>query len=99
MARSGIIDSLGQRRDPLAAPLIAPDLAAKDIVLVSAAATALGKIGTSEAAALLAAARGDAQGPGRVKIDDGLLLCADRLRVGRQSRGSRQDLCRAVTIG
>ena len=50
LTRAGIIDSLGQRRDPLAIPLVAPDLASKDIVLVAAAATALGKIGTSEAA-------------------------------------------------
>ncbi len=50
LTRSGIIDSLGQRRDPLAIPLVAPDLASKDIVLVAAAATALGKIGTWEAA-------------------------------------------------
>lgn len=79
LARSGIIDTIGQRRDPLAVPLLAKDLVTRDIVLVAAAATALGKIGTSEAAALLTAARGDAQGPARIKIDDGLLLCADRL--------------------
>ena len=63
LARAGIIDSLGQRRDPLAVPLIAPDLAAKDLVLVAAAATALGKIGTPEAAALLTAARARRPGP------------------------------------
>jgi HEAT repeat protein len=81
LARSGIIDSLGQRRDPLAVRLLAADLASKDIVLVSAAATALGKIGTSEAATVLTAARTDAKAPARIKIDDGLVLCADRLRV------------------
>ena len=70
----------------MAAPLVAPDLAAKDLVLVAAAATALGKIGTSEAAALLTAARADAQGAARIKIDDGLLLCADRLRVAGKRR-------------
>ena len=86
LARSGIIDSLGQRRDPLAVPLIAPDLAAKDLVLVAAAATALGKIGTLEAAKPLTAARLAAQGPARIKIDDGLLLCADRLRHRRRRR-------------
>ena len=92
LARAGIIDSLGQRRDPLAVPLIAPDLAAKDLVLVAAAATALGKIGTSEAASLLWAARADAEGPARIKIDDGLLLCADRLHACRQRRRGCQDL-------
>ena len=79
LARSGIIDSLGQRRDPLASPLLVADLTSQDLVLVAAAATALGKIGTVEDAALLTAARARAQGPARVKIDDGLLLCADRL--------------------
>ena len=77
LARTGIIDSLGQRRDPLAVPLIAPDLATKDLTLVAAAATALGKIGTAEAARLLIAARSNAQGLAHLTmIDDGLLLCA-----------------------
>ena len=81
LARTGIIDSLGQRRDPLAAKLIAPELAANDIVLVSAAATALGKIGTKEAASLLTHALTSVQGPARIKIEDGLLVCADQLCV------------------
>ncbi len=81
LARSGVIDSLGQRRDPLAIPLLAPDLANKDIVLVAAAATALGKIGTLEAASLLTTAWLTAQDAVRIKIDDGLLVCADRLRL------------------
>ncbi len=81
LARSGIIDSLGQRCDAAAAPLIAPDLGSKDIVLVAAAATALGKIGTLEAASLLTTAWLTAQDAARIKIDDGLLVCADRLRL------------------
>ena len=63
----------------MATPLLAADLTSEDLVLVAAAATALGKIGTVEDAALLTAARTRAQGPARTKIDDGLLLCADRL--------------------
>ncbi|MGO9115680.1 MAG: HEAT repeat domain-containing protein, partial [Thermoguttaceae bacterium] len=90
LARTGIIDSLGQRRDASAAPLLAPDLAAKDPALVSAAATALGKIGTSEAASLLSAARAGAEGLARIKIDDGLLLCADRLRTtGKENEAAK----------
>jgi HEAT repeat protein len=90
LAHTGIVDSLGQRRDPLAAPLIAADLAADDLVMVSAAATALGKIGTPEAATLLSAARAGRQGPPRVKIDDGLLLCAGRLfAAGRVDEAAR----------
>jgi len=81
LARCGIIDSLGQRRDPMAVPLIAPDLASKDLVLVAAAATALGKIGTFEAAALLTKAQAAAPCPALTKIDDGLLTCAERLRL------------------
>ena len=68
LARSGIIDSLGQRRDPLAVRLLDHDLASHDLVLVAAAATALGKIGTPEAAWLLDAVRADAQG-GRAAQD------------------------------
>ena len=99
LARSGIIDSLGQRRDPLAVPLIAPDLATKDLVLVAAAATALGKIGTSEAAALLTAARANAQGTARIKIDDGLLLCADRLRAAGKDDEAAKIYAALVATG
>ncbi len=86
LARSGIIDSLGQRRDPLAVPLLDSDLRAKDIVLVSAAATALGKIGSTEAAALLLSAYSDTKDDARIKIENGLLLCADRLRIADDTR-------------
>ena len=82
LARAGIIDSLGQRRDPAAVPLLAADLDAEDLTLVAAAATALGKIGTAESASLLTAARAKARGPARLKIDDGLLLSARRLSAG-----------------
>ncbi len=85
LARSGIIDSLGQRRDLLAARLIAPDLTADDLTLVAAAATALGKIGTSEAGSLLTTARSKAPRAALVKIDDGLLLCAERLRIAGET--------------
>ena len=103
LVRSGVIDSLGQRRDALAAKSIAGDLGSKDQILVAAAATALGKIGTPEAASFLTAAHATAVPAVRTKIDDGLLLCADRLRVVGQpprppgfmscfrSRASRAD--------
>ncbi len=90
LVRSGVIDSLGQRRDALAAKSIAGDLGSKDQILVAAAATALGKIGTPEAASFLTAAHATAVPAVRTKIDDGLLLCADRLRVvGQRAEAAR----------
>jgi HEAT repeat protein len=81
LPRAGIIDSLGQCGDRLAVPVIAADLTSKDLTLVAAAATALGKIesGTLEASKLLISARRDVSDATRIKIDDGLLICADRL--------------------
>ena len=47
--------------------------------VVTAAAAALGKIGTAQAAQILDAARSKASGEARDKIAAGLVLCADRL--------------------
>jgi HEAT repeat protein len=84
LTRSGILDSLGQRRDPEAVPVLAPALDDADPHVVAAAAVALGKIGTAEAAGALTTARSKAGDKARTAIDDGLLLAAGRLLAAGQ---------------
>jgi HEAT repeat protein len=81
LARAGVIDSLGQRRDAQAVPLLAPFLADRDPHVQAAAALALGKIGTAAAARTLLAAHEKGRGGPRPtpEIDAGLLVCTDRL--------------------
>jgi HEAT repeat protein len=84
LTRSGILDSLGERRDAAAVPVIAPALDDPEPQVMVAAAWALGKIGTADAARALAAARAKAQGDRRAPIGQGLVLCADNLlRAGK----------------
>jgi HEAT repeat protein len=77
LTKAGIIDSLGERRDAQAVPLLQPALEDKDLSIVAAAADALGKIGTVEAAKALVAGRNSAKA--RVKIGAGLVRCANHL--------------------
>lgn len=73
--KAGIISSLGERRDASAVPVIAQYTANADAELAKAALIALGRIGTVEAAAKLAAAP-------RTYIrdyEDACLICADTL--------------------
>jgi len=79
LALAGVIDSLGQRRDERAVPLLAPFLTDKDSNVQAAAALALGKIGTPHASKALWAGVGTVAGDPRVHIGRGLLACADRL--------------------
>ena len=79
LIRSGMIDSLGERRDASAVPIIAPALNDSDERVVAAAAWALGKIGTKDAAAALRAAHSKASGKRRAKIGQSLVLCANNL--------------------
>ena len=84
LTRSGILDSLGQRRDPEAVPVLAGALDDADPIVVAAAAVALGKIGTVEAASVLTTARARVRDKGRTAIDEGLLLGARRLLAAGQ---------------
>jgi HEAT repeat protein len=90
LVKSGIVDSIGERRDAGAVPLLAPVLADGDVQVVAAAALALGKIGTPEAASALSAARAKARDQARLAISKGLLYCADRLqRAGERDRAAK----------
>ena len=76
----GVIDSIGQRRDTKAVKLLAKYLGDKDPKVASAAAGALGRIGTLEAAEQLTKAlTKHANAP--VAVADGILACADQLEA------------------
>ena len=77
--RAGLIDSLGERREAASVAVIAPSLADSDKDVAAAAAWALGKIGTTDAAKSLQAAREKATGERRAIIGQGLVLCARNL--------------------
>lgn len=76
----GVIDSIGQRKDTQAVGLLRGLLGNGDAAVASAAAGALGRIGTSESAAVLKEALGN-ESPVKVWIADGCLACADGLAV------------------
>ena len=78
--RAGILDSIGQRRDPEAVQVVAATLADDDLRVVASAALALGKIGTSEAARQLEQAYANAAADRSAAIGDGLVRCAIHLQ-------------------
>lgn len=87
--RSGLIDSLGERRDAAAVPVIAPALNDADKQVVAAAAWALGKIGTVDATEALRAARAKAAGDRLAIIGQGMVLCANNLlRAGKTTEAA-----------
>jgi len=76
--RIGMISSLAARRDAAAVPVLAPLVRAGEPELASAAAFALGRIGTTEAAAALAAAA-DPTCPIADVVFDSRISCAEQL--------------------
>ncbi len=82
--RAGVLDSIGERRDPDAVGAAAAALDDADLQVVASAALALGKIGTREAAQRLERAFAKAAGDRRAAIGDGRLRCAAGLmQAGR----------------
>jgi HEAT repeat protein len=79
LTKSGIIDSLGERRDVDATAILAAALADDDVHVRAAAATALAKIGTEDAARALTAAHAKARDDDRSTLGRALVRCADRL--------------------
>ncbi|MBX9792493.1 MAG: HEAT repeat domain-containing protein [Pirellulales bacterium] len=81
----GIIGSLGVRRDTASVPALAASLADSDAAVARAAATALGNIGTPEAAKALAASR-STNADVKLAATDARLACADSLlAAGKKS--------------
>ncbi len=69
----GVLSSIGSRRDPSAVEAVKPLLASSNPLVAKAAATALGQIGTVEAALVLEKA------PSTPAIFDARLTCAESL--------------------
>ena len=83
--KTGIINSLGQRRDSLSKPAMIKLLGDSDLEVVMAAARALGNIGGADAAQALAQARVKAAGLLQSTIVDAYLSCAElALDAGRK---------------
>lgn len=78
--RVGLLNALGYRADAGGGAAAAKALGDPTEAVACAAARALGKIATPEAAKALAAARPKAKGELRFRICDAYKLCADRLR-------------------
>ena len=76
--RIGMISSLAARRDAAAVPVLAPLVRAGEPELASAATFALGRIGTTEAAAALAAAD-DHTSPISDVVFDARISCAEQM--------------------
>jgi hypothetical protein len=81
----GVINSIGTRKDPKAAPALARLLADSDSEVAQAAAAALGKISGPESTKALQRALGRTQGPMRMAIAGACLVCAE----GLLARGDR----------
>ncbi len=79
LTKAGIIDSIGDRRDKEAVPLLGPLVSDADANIASSAASALGKIGGPEAIAALKAASPKVPDAAKLAFADAVLRCADNL--------------------
>jgi HEAT repeat protein len=75
----GLLNALGYRSDAAALGTVAGQLSDGNQTVATAAAKALGKIGTQPAAQALGKALDKAQGELRIQAADAYLLCADKL--------------------
>jgi HEAT repeat protein len=82
----GVINSLGFRRDAGATPALAGLLASSDEPVATAAAAALGRIGSAGAALQLQNALSTASGSRRSAFVDATLTCAGMLATDRKLR-------------
>ncbi|HPG40690.1 MAG TPA: HEAT repeat domain-containing protein [bacterium] len=80
--KTGIVNTLGQRKTAQATEKLGKLLADADPMVAQAAAAALGKIGTDKAAELLEKSLQTSTGDLHIRSLDALLLCADNLAVG-----------------
>ncbi|MCI0491586.1 MAG: HEAT repeat domain-containing protein [Planctomycetes bacterium] len=81
---SGVIGSIGERRDRDAVAALASYLLGKDEKVASAAANSLGQIATQEAADALLKAVGSAKGARAIVLHDACLACAEGLAADQQ---------------
>lgn len=92
----GVINSIGVRRDAAATSLLEARLADADAEVASAAAAALGKIGTPAAAAILAKQLTAAE-PRLDHMAQAAIVCAERLLAAGQAAEAAK-LCDAVRM-
>ncbi len=81
----GTINSIGVRRDPMAVDSLGARLKDSDIQVASAAAVALGRIGSSEARQLLRQSLTSSNAEIRSAVAEGCVLCAEKLHSDGQS--------------
>jgi HEAT repeat protein len=87
---SGVISSIGARRDAAAVELLGKKLDDRDGDVVRATATALGRIGTVAASKAMLDAVKDAKGDNIGRICDGLLTCGANLAAqGQQGEAKK----------
>ncbi|MGE5570958.1 MAG: HEAT repeat domain-containing protein [Rhodospirillales bacterium] len=84
----GIINTLGRRKDDLAVPALRTLVTGSDAAVATAAAGALGDIGTPQAAKALAAVRLKTSGAVRAEADDAYLRAADSLAARGDKKGA-----------
>ncbi|MDR2116311.1 MAG: HEAT repeat domain-containing protein, partial [Planctomycetaceae bacterium] len=84
----GIINSLGDRRDPAAVTVLTQLLAESDSRIVQASAIALGKIGNTEALQTLQKYFTEIGTTQKVLFVDGLFACAEHLRTIGDAKGA-----------
>lgn len=82
----GVIGSVGVRRDAKAVGALAKLLSDSDAVVARAAARAMGKIGTTEAASALQQALPQASAENRLDFCEGLFRCAETLAASGQKQ-------------
>ena len=86
LAKAGIINSLGWRRDAESVPLLMPLISDADTPIAKETASALGRIGGEKAVTALIAARESSNPTVRRAVLEALLLCAEnRLSAGDNS--------------
>ncbi len=88
LLKVGVIDSLGWRRDVAAAPVLVPLLSSSEAPIASAAATALGRIGSKEAIAALSAKRDKVSEAVQTALLESLLRCAEALAAEGNRKGA-----------
>jgi type 1 glutamine amidotransferase/HEAT repeat protein len=86
--RIGVINSLGERRQPDAVSELSRLVTDKDEATAAAAAAALGKIGGPDAAKLLMQAKTGAPAGVRRRVVEGLLCAADQLAGQGKTQGA-----------
>lgn len=80
----GVLNSIGVRRDAAAVPMLSQRLDDPDAAVAQAAAAALGRIGSEQAARSLGEALRRRRGEIRPALHDAVLVCGERLeKAGR----------------